>query len=264
VLQLDDIKPHASDGGGGDTMPDAPLRPCPSDGSAPTFTGMPRRIAAGCTTYTVGDVAWPSLGTRKLATAFCSNVVLAGLEGGPVTQTETGLTGMNPHQFDMDQMFMVSVDVVTRYQRDAATQDRWTNPSSENFMALTMNDTIGTPSATTPRHDIVFRAGSVPQFSQYAENMPHVWSSGGNWMPTGVTPLGPANLSRDGLRLVFPAYNGSNVDVYYVARTAFTMSFPTAPLLIFSGPSNSVTPFMTDDCQTLYFSDGKDVYAVDP
>jgi len=84
---------------------------------------MPRRIANGCTTYTVGDVAWPALGNRKLATAFCGNMVLAGLEGGPVTQTENGLTGTNPHQFDMDQVFMVSVDVVTSYQRDPATPD---------------------------------------------------------------------------------------------------------------------------------------------
>jgi hypothetical protein len=257
VLKLDDIK----------APPDAPTcvpSGCPSDGSAPTICGTPSKIASGCTTYTVGGPAWSTYGDGNLATAQCSSAFMAGLAGGPLTHREVGLSGGNPHQFGVDQMFMVSVDVVTSYKR-TTTPDLWSNPVAESFMGLNAGDAIGTPSMTSTsgeRRDIV--VSGTGAMVEYAELMAHVWTATMS-STLNVTVTGPANLSSDGLRLVFAAYNGTDVGVYYLARLTTEQPFEALPAILFKGPSKVLTPFMTDDCRALYFSDGNnDVYAVGP
>ena len=93
----------------------------------------------------------------------------------------------------------------------------------------------------------------VRLFQNKQEFLEYELAADGNWMPMGqrfdLPSLGGANLTPDGLALVFDGIKDDKRGVYVAQRSTLAEEFRT-PVLVFSGAHQF--PQLFDGCDTLY------------
>lgn len=157
---------------------------------------------------------------------------------------------------DGDRMLVARIDSsstanynVALYDRTGATwafrQDVYVAPGSSTEVLH-----------STPASDgrfLLYTASAGQTFSEFAETSPQNWTivATHTTAELGVAGMFPANLSPDGLRIVFQGTGLSSVyGIYYADRANVGVPFNPASLL---AASYLPDPFMTSDCGRLYF-----------
>jgi len=243
-----------------DRPADAPAS-CPTNGDAPTFLDVFHQLSsAGCTSYSPAEAGF--------ALAVCDGKLSKGpLEGpfAPVTYTvPTSYTIQNVRLAPEGDMAFVFIEGLTTPNRfDVVVPDgtggNWTRIGAITTTVMATNVTqISTPTRGPERHVVV-----VTPSGQDYELIEYV-GSGATWQVRDRYIIGsvlqaqwipaPMSLSSDGLRLVF---RGVSVDrkfsTFYSERADLTSRFGVAKL-VSSVPSELEAPFLTDNCERMYFT----------
>lgn len=237
-----------------DAPTDAPFA-CPPTGQTPQFTRLLHQIVQNCSEY--------NLSTTGRAVALCSEPIYQIAEGArdelltPVigleqdSQTHVDLARYVPEGDEIvvriwQQSTVVGRIVVFRIADGVATEAYDVRlPNNEPIDSFIR---FGTPSRGPLRRMIV-RNSSWPQWREieFDESGTSTLVGLYDTADLGVATLGvPANMSADGLRLVF-AFNGA----VYTDRATLADRFRTASTL--NVPNNPV-PFLTEDCSRVYFT----------
>jgi hypothetical protein len=148
-----------------------------------------------------------------------------------------------------------------RSMRSAA--DKWSLPASVAFTSGGTNvlfddsDDISPPTVTSPRRLMISSVNAFLEFSQSGSD-PLTWkleSSTFGGVLFGVTFLGQASLSPDGLMMIFRGNGGANNQAYYVTRTTVAQAFGgiAVPLPHVSNLSVN-TPFLSANCKHFYYT----------
>lgn len=257
---------------------DAPLdaRPmCPTDGSAPAFRPTFHQIP------TAPHCRYASVAEDGTALALC------GLsKSEPWIGTVTG--GLAPMQLDPPiatltwQMLRLAPegDFAIAYVMTATAQPQvlalarnpgattWTIEGSIPGLSTTTLLSISTPSRRTngERHLVTIApVSSAIQVFDYTGDHT-TWTQVGTMYPlasTGVTTYySPPSLTADGLRLVLDAGTSTTSGAFYLERTDPAQPFGAARF-IDTVPTNGVlSPFMSNDCGTMYFDALETVFYV--
>lgn len=266
----DDAAHHAADA----PAIDAAARPCPAS-VVPGFGGPPHVVMYGeCELYAT-DVS------GALAVASCSD---GSVRAGPVNGLLDIQTFDPPGSYVMPrlapdgrELFVIRGDrfglEVDAFVPDPSTPNAWHAPVMQVLPAASGLSAPTARLAGAARRLIATtdRGGLQEWTSADA-----TWTQFGAPLATadlaGVTPIGAPSITADGRRVVFAGQRGSGAPaIYYLDRADVARPFAAqAPAKIYDGTGRRPprTPFMTTDCQTLYFSRSDattaDVAYVDP
>lgn len=246
-----------------DRPTDAPAR-CPSAGAAPRFDELFHQLeATGCRSYTTDQ--------QGFAMALCGGKIARGPFEGPLVPipyaVPTGHVAAEVRlapEGNLAFVFEEGVPMPTKNQFGVIVPDEtgtgWTEIAAIPTMESSTNATqISTPSRGPERHAIVVDLDPAFQY------MMNEWvGDGATWQPVDRYPLkpvlgaqfspGPLSLSADGLRLVFNGRDAGGAEAtFYVERASTAVRFGTATAIT-TVPSGLVSPYLTDDCERLYFT----------
>jgi hypothetical protein len=217
--------------------------------STPSFVTQAMAVVTGCTDYV------PSVGA-DLAVALCSAAISESSVDAPamtMSSVSPPANLISPRlTSDGDQLFARSA-LANAFVAYTRTNGTWTDPVTQAVGAVGVNDTISAPSATTVRH--LVHAGG--EFDELAEAGAGTWSLVHSYAATdlGVDVASAPQLSADGRRLVFVGKSlaDSVPSIYYAARDSIDDTFGIA--IRINSTENKSDPFLSDDCNRLYFDE---------
>ena len=222
--------------------------------STPSFVTQPVAVVTGCTDYV------PSV-SANLAVASCKAVISESSVDAPAMTASSVSPPANlisPRLTDDgDQLFARSAltNAFVAYTRSNGT---WTDPVAQDVGAVSVDDTISTPSTTSVRH-LVHASGQ--QLDELVEAGSGVWSLVHSYgaAELGVDVASSPQLSADGQRLVFVGKSlaDSVPSVYYAARESIDDTFDIA--IRINSTESKLDPFLSDDCERLYFDEATGV-----
>lgn len=231
----------------GDAPPDVPPASlCPSSG-APLFGTTRRAVIIGCNHYSEGTSGWSN---TPLAIAQCGGSIMA--VAGGTTIAQTGITGTFPSQSGDGELFANASGAINSYLSSTTTPNKWISDGAQSIpLVLGAADFVTAPTGSRgdpDRRIVAFRQGSPWTMDELDAAGANNWSLIGA-LDVMASPSGSGSLSHDGLRLVIPTATG----VMYSSRPNITMSFRPA-LMIFASTTVTSTPYLTEDCSRLYFT----------
>ena len=123
------------------------------------------------------------------------------------------------------------------------------------FIQFSDADNISPPTLTNPRRLVV---SSSNGFQEFTETNPLLWKLAltvSTPILGGVSFLGQASLSPEGLKLVFQGQGAGLISAYYVTRPDVTQNFSGPAIEIPHNMQSSVyTPFLSANCKHFYYT----------
>lgn len=231
---------------------------CPSIGTQPPFSKALRQA-------TLQDCDWYNSSSTGLAVAMCRDSFMSYLAEGPtaandgeaVEMVKLPITGVSDPRISPEADELLVRQGLTRlavYRRNAANE--WA-PHHDVAVTLTSNDMVSTITRGPTRRMVIATNGAtdLPEYAIEPDGAVRMVAMHPVSSELAVSGLQFANLSADGLRLVFYSVTtmSDGYRQFYADRASIDDPFSAArPIENF--PANIAFAYLTDDCARLYFS----------